>query len=156
MEIGLSFGGDEQLSQTLIPKLETYKWHEQMCSLLGGHLGSENEIVDYFSKNRQNRKSSQINTGLFFSSSVFGKQYVYWTYMNKSSNTIIDPKTGKPLQLSKLSFLTAFPGPLSRSSKNCPIFFGNDTVTKLCRRKRAYSLCTIIGSTKFSYKGIVH
>ena len=52
MEIGLSFGGDEQLSQTLIPKLETYKWHEQMCSLLGGHIGSENEIVDYFSKNR--------------------------------------------------------------------------------------------------------
>ena len=52
MEIGLSFGEDEQLSQTLIPKLETYKWHEQMCSLLGGHIGSENEIVDYFSKNR--------------------------------------------------------------------------------------------------------
>ena len=50
MKINLCFGS-ELLSPTLIAKLETYKWHEKMCSMLGGHVAAENEIVDYFSKN---------------------------------------------------------------------------------------------------------
>ena len=50
LKINLCFGS-EHLSPTLIAKLETYKWHEKMCSMLGGHIATENEIVSHLSNN---------------------------------------------------------------------------------------------------------
>ena len=84
------------------------------------------------------------------------KTIAFWTYSNESANTLLDPKTGRPINLEggKSSVLTplSFILPL-RQNKHCPIVVKNQTSTNQCRRHLAASLCIVKNDVKFTLKG---
>ena len=70
---------------------------------------------------------------------------VFWTAKKKQKNTLVDPKTGKTLQLESSRF--------GRKPKVCPSLLKNNTVSKDCKLRGACSICNVQESQIFRFKG---
>jgi hypothetical protein len=69
----------------------------------------------------------------------------FWTAKKKQKNTLIDPKTGKSLQLGLSRF--------GRKPKVCPSLLKNNTVSKDCKLRGACSICNVQEPQIFRFKG---
>ena len=69
--------------------------------------------------------------------------------------TLVDPRTGKPLQVASFPSLMSGSGlPLGRATSSCPVSLRASGVRRVCRRKTACSLCKLDTSQTFTLRGL--
>ena len=76
-----------------------------------------------------------------------------------TEKTLLDPRTGKPLQVPSFPSLLTGSGLAlgrgsSRGSSKCPVSLRAGAVRRVCRRKAACSLCKLDTSQTFTLKGL--
>ena len=70
----------------------------------------------------------------------------------KERRTLLDPRTGKPLQLPAIPSLMS----LRASPSNCPVRVRSGRTVRLCRRREACSLCKVNTRQPFTLRGAPH
>ena len=110
-------------------------WHSQACQTLGGELVADDDLI------RADVKKIAMNLDVCMDDNIAA----FWTAKKKQKNTLIDPKTGKSLQLRMSRF--------GRKQKVCPSLLKNNTVLKDCNLRGACSICKVQQPQIFRLKG---
>ena len=79
---------------------------------------------------------------------------MFWTKPQKGAQkTILDPKTGRPLEVPALPSIVSGLS-LRPSASTCPVSVRSGQAVRMCRRRAACSLCTVSTTTTFRLRGL--
>ena len=113
-------------------------WHSRSCQTLGGELLSNEDL--------ENADLNEID-GQLTACTEDGNTAI-WTAQKQQKPALVDPKTGKALQLGLARF--------GRKPRVCPSLLKNDTVSKSCNLRAACSVCKIKENQPMTLKGKIN